>query len=678
SLLGFSSDTSKRPPSQDSFEVTVARWRSRVAAHSSPPIRQILPTPPGLPCQPAVLVLPGQREEGRTIIYSPTATSAVPSRKRRRSPTTSVVVASLVLGALSPVRADLLSPRKRIRDSDSMIDFEVSSEESFMPYVPREIGLGVDVEDSYEPYTEPDIDLDVQANIDACIAFANDIVARGTNARVEVGTMADEEAEPSARGTIRIGVNQVTHPVVANDTVEPVREDHPDLVSADRSLEVIQRGLDVVMQELYDHMVKIPIHRVRVIESVQRDQGHRIVATSHQGAAMSEMTSTLETMSTATRSGMTQDTIDKLIAKRMEKSLEAYNAARNPRTETEMEDEQQDDNVKANGNNGNGNGNGNGNPNVNKEVLIVRVDAAYAMTWKALIKLMTEVYCPRNKIQKMETELWNLIVKGNYLTAYNQRFQELTLLCTKMVPEEEDQVEKYIRGLPDNILGNVIATEPTRLHYAIRIVNNLMDQRLKGYIVKNAKNKRRFDNNSRDNRGQQQPFKRQNVNSQNVARAYTVGNNVERKAYAGNLPYCNKYKMHHEGPCTVKCSNYKRVGHLTRDCKAAVAATIQRAPVGNQTSVTWYECGRQGHYRSECPKLRIQNRENKTGNKIRNNEAKVRAYAIGGGGASPDFNVVTGTFLLNNRYASMLFDSGADKSFVLTTFSALLDVIPST
>ncbi|GJZ68857.1 putative reverse transcriptase domain-containing protein [Tanacetum coccineum] len=117
-----------------------------------------------------------------------------------------------------------------------------------------EIGLGIDVEDSYEPYTELDIDPDVQADINACITFADDIAARGMDARVEVGTAADEEAEPSARGTIRIGVNQVTHPVVANDTVEPVREDHPDLVSADRSLEVIQRGLDVVMQELYDHM----------------------------------------------------------------------------------------------------------------------------------------------------------------------------------------------------------------------------------------------------------------------------------------------------------------------------------------------------------------------------------------------------------------------------------------
>ncbi|GJX31051.1 hypothetical protein Tco_0240906 [Tanacetum coccineum] len=65
-------------------------------------------------------------------------------------------------------------------------------------------------------------------------------------------------------------------------------------------------------------------------------------------------------------------------------------------------------------------------------------------------------------------------------------------------------------------------------------------------------------------------------------------------------------------------------------------------------------------------------------NKTGNNEAKARAYAIRGGGVNPNSNVVTGTFLLNNRYASMLFDLGADRSFVSTTFSALLDVIPST
>ncbi|GJU76417.1 putative reverse transcriptase domain-containing protein [Tanacetum coccineum] len=84
----------------------------------------------------------------------------------------------------------------------------------------------------------------------------------------------------------------------------------------------------------------------------------------------------------------------------------------------------------------------------------IRIEAAYAMSWAELMKLMTMVYCPRNEIQKMETELWNLVVKGNDLTAYTRRFQEL---------------------------GNVIATEPTKLQDAIRIANNLIDQKLKGY-----------------------------------------------------------------------------------------------------------------------------------------------------------------------------------------------------
>ncbi|GJU42202.1 putative reverse transcriptase domain-containing protein [Tanacetum coccineum] len=177
-----------------------------------------------------------------------------------------------------------------------------------------------------------------------------------------------------------------------------------------------------------------------------------------------------------------------------------------------------------------------------------------------------------------------------------------------------------------------------------------MDQKLKGY-ARSAENKRRFDNNPRDNRGQQPAFKQQNVRGQNVARAYTTGNN-EKKGYVGTLPYCNKYKLHHEGPCTMRYGNCKRVGHVARDCTAAVAPNTQRAPVGNQSGVT----------------------KNKTGN----NKATTKAYAIGGGGANPDSNVVTGMFLLNKCYASILFNSGADRSFVSSTFSALLDIAPST
>ncbi|GKF11441.1 putative reverse transcriptase domain-containing protein, partial [Tanacetum coccineum] len=256
----------------------------------------------------------------------------------------------------------------------------------------------------------------------------------------------------------------------------------------------------------------------------------------------------------------------------------------------------------------------------NSHTRTIGTGAAFAMSWRELMKLMTEVYCPRNEIQKMETELQNLTVKNNDLTTYTQRFQELTMLCTKMVPEEEDQ--------------------PARLQDAVRIANNLMDQKLKGYAVKNAENKRRLEVNQRDNHGQQPPFKRPNVGGQNVERACMAGNN-ERKPYNGSLPFCNKCKLHHEGPCTVRCGKCNKVGHLTRDCKVTNSTTsTQRGQVVNQRVVTYFECGRQGHFRSDCPKLKDQNCGNKVGNKNGVGEAREKAYVLGRGDANLDSNVI--------------------------------------
>ncbi|GJV36043.1 putative reverse transcriptase domain-containing protein [Tanacetum coccineum] len=81
----------------------------------------------------------------------------------------------------------------------------------------------------------------------------------------------------------------------------------------------------------------------------------------------------------------------------------------------------------------------------------------------------------------------------------------------------------------------------------------------------------------------------------------------------------------------------------------------------------------QGHYKNDFPKLKNKNH----GNTVGNGEARGRAYALGGGEPNPYSNVVTGTFLLNNCYASILFDTDANRSFVSTTFSFLIDISPS-
>ncbi|GKC90803.1 hypothetical protein Tco_1151452, partial [Tanacetum coccineum] len=151
------------------------------------------------------------------------SSSAGPSHKRSRSPTTSVHVSSPILGAFYYVRADLLPPRKRNRSSDFVTDLEISSGESSESSVPRETGSRVDVDvgGSDEPYSEPNIDLEVQAEIDKCISYADALRAEGIDIRVVVETVAREEAETSARGTVVVSDDKVTHPMVSDDTHEP-------------------------------------------------------------------------------------------------------------------------------------------------------------------------------------------------------------------------------------------------------------------------------------------------------------------------------------------------------------------------------------------------------------------------------------------------------------------------
>nr|GEU77820.1 hypothetical protein [Tanacetum cinerariifolium] len=144
--------------------------------------------------------------------------------------------------------------------------------------------------------------------------------------------------------------------------------------------------------------------------------------------------------------------------------------------------------------------------------------------------------------------------------------RELALLCPRMVSEEEDKVERYIWGLPDSIQGN---------------------QKKDGEQSKG------------------------------------------RPCLAATLQEAECNKGLHR-PCTAKYGNCKRGGHQTKDCRSLVTATNQRGLVANQrTTTTCYECGEQGHYNSNCPKLKNQNHRNQ----IKIGEAWGRVYALGGGKA---------------------------------------------
>ncbi|GJU45306.1 reverse transcriptase domain-containing protein [Tanacetum coccineum] len=254
----------------------------------------------------------------------------------------------------------------------------------------------------------------------------------------------------------------------------------------------------------------------------------------------------------------------------------------------------------------------------NSHVKTVGHDAAYGMSWKALKKMMTDKYCLKSKIKKLEIEIWNLKVKGTDVVSYTQRFQDLALMCRRMFPEESDEVKKYVGGLPDMIQGSVMASKPKTMQDAIEISNDLTDKKIRTFAERQAKNKMKLDN---DNQAQQQPLKKQNV-----ARAYSAGSS-KNKEYGGTLPLCNKCKFHHNVLCTVKCVNCKRVGYLTRDCRSPVATN-------NQRTITCYECGNQGHYKSDFLKLKNRNYENQAGG----TEARGMVYALGGGETHQDLD----------------------------------------
>nr|GEU72315.1 putative reverse transcriptase domain-containing protein [Tanacetum cinerariifolium] len=511
------SNSSDAPPSQDPYMTAITHLRSKLASHplssSEYPIAPIVALP-GTRRPPATLVRPREVVPfGRPYRIRPNGPRRLLTMRKR----------------VGPLPAHRLAQSEAFRHSCAAplstfyppMTSESSSEDSLErpwhssllfdgPYRQRCMSLADSVPSSTlvtRSLAPTCADILPPRKREFAIVDGDDV-----RDQVEVDPRDDrEEFEASSRDTVVLRIDLRSIPRVDEEIVELVRGD------SSSSVEDISVDLDDAICDFYHHMYEIRDDRDDLWRSLRRTM-------------------------TNTRSGMTPTAIEEMINRRMTEALEAYEINKNLGLEN------------LNGNEGNGNepgGNGNGNGgNDNGQGGNGNGNGG-------------------NGNGQGGNRNGDGTMKSNDMATYTQRFQELTMMYTKMVPEEEDRVEKFIGGLPDNIQGNVIVAEPTRLQDGVRIANNLMDKKLKGYAVKNVENKRSFDTNHRDNHGQQPPFKRQNT----------------------------------RGQCTVKCHNYKWIGHLAKDCKSAVAVTTQETTGLNQRIVTCFECEAQGNYRKDCPKL---------------------------------------------------------------------------
>ncbi|GJW54980.1 reverse transcriptase domain-containing protein [Tanacetum coccineum] len=300
----------------------------------------------------------------------------------------------------------------------------------------------------------------------------------------------------------------------------------------------------------------------------------------------------------------------------------------------------------------------------NVYVRSVTLDTAHATPWSDFKAMFIQKYYPRNEVKQMENELWNLKEKGTNLTAYNQRFQELILLCPEMVPNPDRLLERYIEGLPLNIKGNVTSSKLVDLHKAIEMAQGLMYQRQQGCL---------------------QPGKVLTLAN------YLTAESVDDTTPTHALLLVTTVERHGIRPKTVEL-------HPVLQAKEDLGSQG-----GQDSNVTFFGCGKNGHYKNKC----LDNGSQGRGSQIRGNQqnpqnnqrqnqrnpkannqastntqggrrARGKVYHLCAEAAVNDNNIVNGTFLINNVYASVLFDTGADRSFVSSTFSEYVNIPPTT
>ncbi|GKA68418.1 putative reverse transcriptase domain-containing protein, partial [Tanacetum coccineum] len=308
-------------------------------------------------------------------------------------------------------------------------------------------------------------------------------------------------------------------------------------------------------------------------------------------------------------------------------------------------------------------------------------EAAIGLSWTDFKALLVEELCPSNEMEKLETEFWNhRMVEANHVSYINQ-FYELAKLVLHLVTPESSRIKRYIASLAPEIRGMLQATQPTIIQSEILRARILTDEAVSCGTLTKGNEKRKGVEETSKLGGSWKENKKAKVGIGFVATA------PPRNEFVGSCPKCAKcYSYHPENRACKLCFNCQKLGHFAKDCQAPYrqVAPVNAVRMGKDHRVC-YECGSSDHLCNTCPKM---NRApGQAGNPLalkgnrntRNNGKRTRgrAFNVNAVEALQGPNVVTCTFSLNDHFATILFNSGADFSFISTEFAPLLNVKPS-